>query len=173
MKYSDVRLQICTGDLIAIRKKTGALPTLTRVIDKTPYTHTAVAIWGGFQGTDRLLVVESNAAGASLSPLSNYQDVDFDVFARPVDEALFEFATWDLLGTKIHYDIRDLVRLAANRLFSIPLPKRDDGNLICSALSATIYLHAGWNPKGLPSIPSPRDVVEALRAAPVFEVLSD
>ena len=164
MNYADAREAIRTGDLIAIRKRGGFLPTLTRWITKSPYTHTAVAVWGGFNGIERLLVVESNSAGASLAPLSNYSDTDFDVFICPVGRAEAEAAIWELLGTKIHYDVTDLVRIAEHRLIGIPLPEQDDDALICSALSAAIYQRAGWQPWGLPSVPAPDDVVAAMNS---------
>lgn len=170
MRYANVRDHILTGDLIAIRKRTGFLPVLTRWITGAPYTHTAVAVWVGSSGVDRLLVVESNAAGASLSPLSNYRGMDFDVFRCPIDRYKTHASMWRLLGNKIHYDIKDLVRIGLNRLFGVPLPEHDDDNLICSALSVTIYRKAGWRPAYLPSIPAPDDVVAAIGEKPLFEV---
>lgn len=161
--YARLRDRIHTGDLIAIRATSGLFPLLTRVVTRSPYTHTAIAVWVTSRGgARRLLVVESNAAGASLAPLSNYADVDFDVFRSPVDRSRVERAVWGLLGTKVHYDVPDLARIAAHRLLGVPLPERDDGELICSALSATIYLTAGWQPaRPLPSIPAPADVAAA------------
>ena len=170
MKYEAARAQIETGDLIAIRDRKKLFSRITSLVTQSPYTHTAIAVWGGFAGVSRLLVVESNAAGASLSPLSNYAEVDFDVFACPVDQATVEIELWNLIGAKIHYDPPDLVRIALNKRLRIPLPPQDDKNLVCSALSATIYRCAGWQPENLPSIPAPCDVTAALQCAPLYEV---
>ncbi len=161
--YARLRDRVQTGDLIAVRGSVGLFPLLTRAVTRSPYTHTAIAVWITSRGgARRLLVVESNAAGASLAPLSNYVHDDFDVFRSPVDRTAVERAVWGLLGTKVHYDVPDLARIAANRLLGVPLPECDDGELICSALSATIYLTAGWLPTPpLPSIPAPADVVAA------------
>ena len=170
MRYAEARNFVRSGDLIAVRSRRTVFDAATRFVTGKPFTHTAVAVWGGFRGVPRLLVAESNGAGGSLSPLSNYADVDFDVFECPVEEAAVERALWKLLGTKIHYDVPDLARIAANRLLGIPLPDRDDSRLICSALSATIYLRAGWRPDGLPSIPAPDDMVRAVGCPPKLRV---
>lgn len=168
MRYAVIRSRVMTGDLIAFRKRTGFLPTLTRWLSRKPYTHTAVAAWVEAGGVYRLLVSESNSGGSSLSPLSAYADIDFDVYRCPVNRDLVHTVMWRLLGKKIHYGFIDLARIAAHRLVGWPLPPADDGNLICSALSATIYLKAGWRPIGLPSIPAPDDVVDAIRAEPLI-----
>lgn len=173
MNYATARPQIQTGDLIAMRSTHGGLVALTRRVTRSPYTHTAVAVWGGFAGIERLLIAETLGAGCSLAPLSHYAGTDFDVFDCPVDRAETERSLWELLGVRIGYDIVDLVRIAANRLLKVPLPPKDEDGLICSALSATIYLHAGWAPAGLPSIPAPDDVVRAVGTPPKFEVRRD
>lgn len=167
MQYVDARSQIRTGDLIALRKRHGFLPTLTRWITRSPYTHTALAIWCG----DRLLVAEEKGSGAFLTPLSQYADIDFDVFSVPrATLPNIEKVIWATLGTPIGYDFVDLLRIAANRLFGWPLPTRDDGALVCSALSASMWLHAGWCPLHLPSIPAPDDVVKAVDRRPYLLV---
>lgn len=166
MKYGDVRELVATGDLIAVRSTHGGFPALTRWVTKSPYTHTAVAL----QIAGRLLIAEMNGGGACLVPLSRYMNCDFDVFACPVDRIEATTSMFDLLGNDIDYDFGDLARIAGHELLGVPLPPRDNGNLVCSALSATIYLHANWQPRGLPSIPAPRDVVVAIGAAPIYEV---
>lgn len=170
MKYADARPRIRTGDLIAIRATHGGLVALTRAVTRSPYTHTAVAVWVRSVGVERLLIAETNGAGCSLAPLSQYVGTDFDVFACPVDRAEAEYALWNLLGERIAYDLADLLRIAANRLLGVPLPPRDEDGLICSALSGAIYLHAGWFPPGLPSIPAPDDIVAAVATPPTLTV---
>lgn len=173
MTYAAAREHIDSGDLIAVRSRRGALAAGTRAVCKSPYTHTAVALWMGSFDVQRLLVAQANSAGASFAPLSHYEDTDFDVFACPVSRREAINAVWQLCGRKIRYDLGDLGRIALNRLLGIPLPKRDDGSLICSALSASIYLHAGWQPANLPSIPAPDDVVRSIGIPPKFEVRKD
>jgi hypothetical protein len=42
--YAQARDLIRTGDLIVLRKRGGWLPTLTRWVTKSPYTHTGLAV---------------------------------------------------------------------------------------------------------------------------------
>lgn len=171
MNYADARSQIRTGDLIAVRKRNGFLPTLTRLITRSPYTHTAIVVWSGSFEQPRLLVAEEKGSGACLTPLSQYADIDFDVFSAPRDTLIsIEEVIWATLGAPIGYDFADLLRIAANRLIGWPLPAGDDVLRICSALSATLWLQAGWRPHYLPSIPAPDDVVGALGRPPALEV---
>lgn len=170
MRYAEARRMITDGDLVAIRSRGTAFDIVASAVQQSPYTHTAVAVWVHFAATARLLVAESNAAGASLAPLSQYADTDFDVFECPTPRVATGGALFKLIGEPIHYDLGDLARIAANRLLGVPLPARDDANKICSALSASIYLRAGWRPDGLPSIPAPDDVVRALGCHPKARV---
>ncbi len=173
MNYVAVRNQIRTGDLIAVRKRSGVLPVLTRLVTRSPYTHTAIALWCGDAGHRRLLVAEAKASGAFLTPLSQYADVDFDVWRAPRETLLsIEAAIWEAIGAPVGYDVLDLVRIALNRLAGVPLPTHDNALKICSALSATLWLQAGWKPRYLPSIPAPDDVVAALAIPPAFAVRS-
>lgn len=164
--YFDARSKIRSGDLIAVRSHRGGLSAITRWVTKSPYTHTAVAVWLA----DRLLCAEMNGGGAVLVPASVYVETDFDVFPCPCDRSEAVQAIFDLLGLDIDYDFGDLLAIAAHELLGRPLPEADDDNLICSALSASIYLRAGVSRLGLPSIPAPRDVVAWLMAAPLLEV---
>lgn len=172
MKYDEIRDLVRTGDVIAIRKRHGFLPTLTRWVTRSPYTHTAIALWVEVGGVDRLLVTEAKASGAFMAPLSQYAGVDFDVFDAPrLSIHLIEQAIWSTLGQPIAYDFLDLLRIGVNRLFGIPLPDHDDESMVCSALSAFILMRAGWQPiGGLPSLPAPDDVVAALVMPPRWEV---
>lgn len=106
MPYAEARLLIRSGDLIAVRKRYGLLPTLTRWITRSPYTHTAIALWGELSGVDRLLAAEAKASGAFLTPLSQYAEVDFDVYNGPHGVSLYrlEQVIWAALGTPIAYD---------------------------------------------------------------------
>lgn len=171
MNYADIRAKIRTGDLIAFRKRRGLLARLTRWVTKSPYTHTALVIWASWDDERRLLIAEQKASGAFLTPLSQYAGDDFDVFDAPLEVVIDVGDTiWKTLGQPIYYDFGDLLRIAANRQLGWPLPKRDDANLVCSALSATIWLQAGWQPRWpLPSIPAPDDVVSALGVPPVLQ----
>lgn len=168
MKYADARDLINTGDLIAVRSHRGGLSALTRIVTKSPYTHTAVALWLG----DRLLIAEMNGGGACLVPASKYADTDLDVFACPMRSADVVTAMFDLLGMDISYAFGELLAIAAHELFGRALPpvEADDDDLICSALSAAIYLDAGLPRGSLPSVPAPRDVAAWMGVGPTLEV---
>lgn len=166
MKYSDVRNSIRTGDLIAVKRRSGFLAIATRLVTKNPYTHTGIAIWSG----GRLLLAQTNAGGCGLAPLSQEQVYDFDVYDCPVDRDKLEGVVWEMLGQRIPYGYLDLARIFGLLVLGIPLPKEDGSDLVCSALSAIMYKKAGWAPANLPSIPWPGVVVEALGSPKKFEV---
>lgn len=170
MAYADVRNLIRTGDLIAVRKRGNFLAMITRWVTRSPYTHTVIAVWSGVGDAMRLLGAEEKASGCFLTPLSQYEDVDFDVFTAP-DEVQdhIEEVIYDTLGAPIAYDYLDWIRIGLNKTLGIPLPK-ENSKLICSALSAALWLKAGWKPKNLPTIPAPADVVRALNTPPRLEV---
>jgi len=176
LRYNQARSLIATGDLIAFRQRRGLLHWLIRNVTRSPYTHTAIAVWAGTEGNPqhhslfvrhysgrRLLVAEAKASGAMLTPLSQYATVDFDVLACPREAKVnVEPILWRTIGNPITYDVLDLLRIAAHRLLGWPLPVRDDARRICSALSAEIWHRAGWQAKSpLPSIPAPDDIVAA------------
>jgi hypothetical protein len=167
LNYNDVRNSIRTGDLIAVKKTSGFLPIATRIVTQSPYTHTGLAIWSG----GRLLLAQTNAGGCNVVPLSQEAEYDFDVFECPVDRDKCESVIWAELGTRIPYGFLDLARIFGYKVFGIPLPKADGADLVCSALSATIYKKCGWTPEGLPSIPWPGAVTDQLQNAMKFEVI--
>jgi hypothetical protein len=155
MQYQDVRSQVLTGDLIAVKRKTGLFPIATRIVTNSPYTHTGIAIWAG----NRLLLAQTNAGGCNLAPLSQEAIYDFDVFDCPVNRDACEAEIWQELGSRIAYGFLDCVRIFGFKVLGIPLPKKDGPDLVCSALSARIFENAGWKPINLPSIPWPGAVV--------------
>jgi hypothetical protein len=170
LPYAQAREHVLTGDLIALRSTRGLMAWLIKLITRSPYTHTGVAIWVGH----RLLVAETRGGPASLVPLSQYKPHDFDVFRAPVDPKALIFGRdviLTLLGTEIDYAYADLARVALHELLGVPLPKvGSKRSLICSALSELIYRRLGWPAEHLPSIPTPRDLVNAIGGAPRLEV---
>lgn len=167
MIYADVRNSIRTGDLIAVKKRSGFLPVATRIVTNSPYTHTGIALWAG----GRLLLAQTNGGGCNMAPLSQEAAYDFTVFDCPIaNRNIVEGNIWTMLGTRIPYGFVDLARIAGYKLFGIPLPKQDGTDLVCSALSAKIYLESGWTPVNLPSIPWPGAVADELKDKIKFEV---
>ncbi len=159
--YEGARSLIRTGDLIGVRSKNGGFPALTRWATKSPYTHTAVALWL----CDRLFMVETRGV-AGIVPLAQLGSKEFDVVRCPVADSEYVFIeAVNLLGTPVNYDLADLLRIVGRLWFGIKEPETDDGGKICSALSASIYRLAGWRPLGLAAIPAPCEVMAA--AGPV------
>jgi hypothetical protein len=164
MHYEDARPLIQTGDLIAVRRRSGPLAVATRAITDSPYTHTGTALWAG----ERLLLAHINGGGCSFVPLSQEAEYGFDAYECPVDRSMAEQLIWQMFGVHIAYGFAHLVRIALFLWFGVPLPKQGD-DYICSALSARIYLMAGWKPQCLPSIPWPGAIAAEL-GAPIAEV---
>lgn len=168
MKYEDARPLIETGDLIAVRRRSGPFAVATRLVTASPYTHTGVALWVGPERDRRLLLAHINSGGASLVPLSQFSVYAFDAFLCPVERMDAERALWQAIGKKMGYSVADLARIAAHIHLGLPLPEQGD-DYICSALSARIYLQAGWTPPNLPSIPWPGAIVAAMQSPPLLE----
>lgn len=161
LTYAEARSQIKTGDLIAVRSTHGGFAALVRWFTKSPYTHTAVALWV----CDRLLMVETRIL-AGIVPMSQLGDKDFDVIRCPVADPEYVFIeAFNILGMPVDYDVIDLLRIAARLRLGWKGREVDDQRKVCSALSAAIYRLAGWRPVGLPGIPAPCEVVAA--AGPV------
>jgi hypothetical protein len=169
MRYDDARPHIATGDLIAVRRRSGWLAKATRLITESDYTHTGVALWVGPPGDRRLLMAHINGGGASLVPVSQESGFGFDVYASPVPADAIERAIWSTIGVRIAYSIADLFRIAAHIKLGTRLPQQGT-EYICSALSAHLYLLAGWLPVNMPSIPWPGAIVAALATPPRLEV---
>lgn len=161
LTYEQARSLIKTGDLLAVRSTHGGFAALIRWGTKSPYTHTAVAIWL----CDRLMMVETRGL-AGMVPATQLGDKDFDVIRCPVEDTEYVvIEAFNILGQPVGYDFIDLLRIAGRLWFGWKEPESDDRKLVCSALSAAIYRLAGWKPAGLPAIPAPCEVVAA--AGPV------
>lgn len=168
MIYAEARPLIRNGDLVAVKRRNGLLPILTRLVTNSPYTHTGVAVWSD----GRLLMAQANGGGVNLAPLSQEASTaDFDVYGCPVDGAAAVLQAWLLLDTRTYYSFADLWRIFLFMRLGIALPKNESGGMICSTLSARIYQFAGWAPEGMPSIPWPAAIVTALRTRPRLEVM--
>lgn len=168
MRYEDARALIKDGDVVAVKRRSGILAFLTRLVTKSPYTHTGICFWWG----GRLLMAQANGGGVNFVPVSQEAEFDFDVYDCPpgLDAAAVVAQAWQILDTRSTYDIADLFRIWLFLWFGLPLPKVDNASYICSSLSARILLACGWVPVGLPSIPWPGAVVAALNSLPRLEI---
>lgn len=167
MRYDDARALIDTGDLIGVRRRSGPLAVLTRLITGSDYTHTGIALWCG----GRLFLAQINGGGAGFAPLSQFVDFGFDVYDCPTDKNEVERVIWDKFAVRVGYAFIILIRIALHILFKLPPPKDADGDEICSSISYRVYLLAGWNPRReLPLFPYPGEVIAALGVPPIIEV---
>lgn len=162
MTYEELRDQVLDGDLVAVRSSRSLLGKVTRWVTKSPYTHTAVALWleGG------LWIAQMDGIQNALVPLSQYSDTPFDVYRCPVPRDAIRQAVLEQLRLKVRYGWADIAYIGLHRVLGVPLPPEDD-DFVCSSYSAAAYIAAGWGAR-LPSICAPADVVAALRAAPAL-----
>ncbi len=167
MRYEEARLHINTGDMVAKKQKHGLFWWLVRYVTGSDYTHTATAVWCG----NGLYVAEMSFSGNRIVPLSQWGG-DFDVFKNPTkNRAGITPSIKKYMRVQIHYDFNDLFRIAFTTLLKQQLAPDRDG-MVCSAFTANIYLDAGWEVRGLPSRPSPIDLVRAIGTKPKLEISS-
>ncbi len=158
--YAEARLQVRDGDIVIMRSgwTHSPLAAATKLLLGTPYTHTATGL-----RVDGGVFVAEMKPRLRLNPLSDYQDTDWDVWDCPVDRQRVREALLDHVRAGVDYGWGDLARIAAFRLAGWPLPAQDDKFMVCSAFSAHIMMmHAGWEPKGLPTIAAPDDLARVL-----------
>lgn len=160
MNYAAARDLIQDGDVIAVKRRSGVLAVLTRLVTKRPETHTGIAVWSG----GRLLLVQANGGGVNVIPLSQEAEFAFDVYDPPagLDRSEIVARAWEAIGARLSYAVADLFEIWLYLWFGIPLPAKPGEDPICSLLTARILIAAGWQPVGLPSIPWPGAVAERL-----------
>lgn len=155
--YENARSHILDGDCIAVRKKTGFLPTLTRYFTDSEYTHTGIAVWldGG------LWVAELNGGGNHVIPLSQIEGVDFDVFEPPpntrprIREAVLEASR---VKTPYAFLLLPVIGLLNWVKAKVYLPWRR--LLVCTGYCVMVYEKAGWQAPSRAL--SPKQLVELL-----------
>ena len=173
MRYADIRGEIYTGDLVALRGGRSLCAALTRWLLLSPYTRVGIAVWVG-SGAQRRLMITEQSGGGRLVPLSRYAGGDFDVFDAPRDiHLMVEDALYQIIGRHSGYGIKAIARIALHRLFGASIAEYDERAERpsgCPSLAAAIWLRAGWVPVGFPSIPAPNDVAWAQGVPARFEV---
>lgn len=172
MRYADVRGEIYTGDLIALRGPRGVRAALTRWLLLGPYTRVGIAVWVGAAAQRRLMVAEQTDGGR-LVPLSRYAAEGFDVYDAPrYATLLVEDALYQMIGRHRGYGWKDLARIALHRLVGVRIAEYDDMACEphCPSMAAAIWLRAGWVPVAFPAIPAPNDVAWAQAVPARFEV---
>jgi hypothetical protein len=171
MTYVMARPKIKTGDLIAVRGKSGVFAQLVRLITNSAYTHTGIAIWLKDQNGEKgLYVAEEDGVKNVYTPLSQYAEDEFDVFRMPVMaknariQSLFQDTVHEIqaaMRDRIQYSWLQILRIGVYKLVRITLPGSRRG-MVCSGFSAAIYRELGWNPVDLANPPAPSDLTAAL-----------
>lgn len=138
MNYTEIRNQIQTGDLIAVRKAKTLFNRMTQFFTRGPYTHTGVAIWIGA----RLFMAEINDGRNHLVPISQLDQ--FDVYKAPagltnIDEAIFYW-----LARPIDYGYLALGVIGLIEWLRLKVFVHWRRILVCSGFCVAIYETAGW-----------------------------
>jgi hypothetical protein len=141
MYYDNARSKIATGDLIAVKGKTGFMTPFTRFFTRSPYTHVGTAFWM----RNVLWIAEINSGANHATPLSQYADRDFDVYTPPpdVELSLVEMAILIALRGKIPYGWLSLPFIAFLAFFKINSFLHARRILSCAGFSVFIYELAG------------------------------
>lgn len=167
-KYSEVREQIQTGDILVfkISKKAPLASYAVKIFDGTDIYHVGFAVWlSSPSGSKRLFIVESARGNRQIVPLSNYEGERIDVYTCPIDFNKIESSILDNVG-KVKYSYPDLLSVWMRERLNIRFFNFDGE--ICSEMVAK-YLHIGGfefdHIKFKSRLVSPKTIVESLEKA--------
>ena len=154
MDYYEAREKIKNGDLISFRVNgRNFLHRLTSWLTKSPYYHTAIAVWLKAEaGTSRLFVSEAHGAGRRLLPMSAYLGKPMDVTPSPVAFNLIEAPMLANVGM-VPYGFFVYLAIGIRLLFGITA-RDDKGAEICSELPQRLYIRGGLDLPAKPLAPS-------------------
>lgn len=140
MNLADASSQIETGDLISVRTVHGPTGLLTRLVTRSPYTHSGVALWLA----GRLFMAEINSGRNHLVALSSVRE--FDVSCRPPELAVnkVEQTIIDWLADPIEYSRLAFVVIGILNLFHIKKFVHWRNRIVCSGAAVKIWEKAGW-----------------------------
>jgi hypothetical protein len=141
MDYAAARVQIQTGDLIAVRDVHNILGTLTQVFTHSPYTHTGVAVWLG----ERLFIADLNSGRNHLTAVSQLSN--FDVCDPPsgLNRDDIERAVFDWLAKQIDYGFLAFPIIGLKCALRLKIFIHWRKIIVCSGGSVQIYEMAGWS----------------------------
>lgn len=174
MRYSDVRHQIESGDVLAVHGH-GLFPAVIRIIQRLSgagalagITHVGIAMW--LQG--RLYSVEMDGRYNVLRPVSQHIKAGFrvDVYRCPVEYSAILAQFNRAISSPIHYDFIDLLDIGLRMLLRLRSTNAGDGELVCSTYIARWLQWAEWKVSTcFPAKPGPAEVCGEL-GEPVFMV---
>lgn len=170
MNYNDVRLQIKSGDIIAIHGKT-LFAKITYLVQflgglksKSSITHVAVAWWL----EDRLYCVEMDGKHNVLRPLSQYINSKciVDIYKCPVLLKDLKLNFCKATSNSIAYGYWCNIKIGVRLIFNIKTQSTNDITvLVCSTFVAKWLQWSNWNtPKDFPNMPSPAELCKALNS---------
>ena len=139
MNYLEARSQISDGDLISVRTPHGLLGKATQFFTRSPYTHSGIAIWieGG------LYLAELNGGRNHLTPMSQLEDLEFDVYAEPaVTDVRLSIFKW--LRQPINYGYGAFLAIGLLDWLGIKMFVHWRKILVCSGWCVAVYEDAGW-----------------------------
>jgi hypothetical protein len=141
MNYDEVRDKIKTGDVISVRAKNGIIADMIRLVTRSPYSHSGIAIWLG----DGLWMAEINSGHNHLVPLSQYQYMDFDVFECPADRDRTQVEILQSLRFRIDYGILSFFMIGYATVFGAKGRFTTRKAKVCSEYVQTILINSGWS----------------------------
>lgn len=142
MNYNEARDKIQDGDCIAVKVRENLFHELIRFSNRSDITHTGVAVWidGG------LWMAETNGGNNHIVPMSQLENVDFDVYEPPVaDRARIRTAITESLRYRIKYGFEDLVPIGIISFLKLKLKINPGKKVVCFNYTAMIYHEAGWS----------------------------
>lgn len=133
-KYLAVRPRIEDGDLIVVRGE-HLIDRLTRLVTRSPYTHTGVAVW--LDG--RLFMADLNSGRNHLTALSAVDN--FDVYRPPIGlyRDRIRQAVFDWLARPIDYGFPAFVVIGLRSLLRLKTFVHWRKVVVCSGASVSIY----------------------------------
>lgn len=142
MLYAEARPLIETGDLIAVKGKSGPLAPLTKFFTRSEYTHVGVAFWMN----DGLWLAETNAGNNHAIPCSQLEHEDIDVFKCPkaLDKSRLLYAIHQMLRVKVPYGFTSLFIIGLADYMNFRVKSHDESLLSCAGFSGLIYELCGW-----------------------------
>lgn len=174
MNYNDIRLEIKSGDIVAIHGKT-LFAKITHLVQylgglnaESSISHVAVAWWL----EDRLYCVEMDGRHNVLRPLSQYvnSNLKIDIYKCPVDLVNFANNFAKATSNSISYDTLMNIQIGLRLLFRIKTKNNDDSSLVCSTFISKWLQWSGWIvPSRYPELPSPAELCKALNS-PIYKI---
>lgn len=157
MQYADARNQIEDGDLVAVMGRRGLLAWLTRFFTRDPHTHTGLAVWidGG------LYLAEINGGHNHLVPMSQLEEVDFDVYLPPVDRVPLRDGIFAALRVRESYGAPALVVIGLMNWLRIKAFLHVRRFIVCTGFCVRIFEKAGWSEHTY--ILSPKELTQLLK----------